>query len=225
VSYRRQLTSRSLMSKNKIIAFIVFLWVFFIVYSVWDDDIYVQRPTPIVAANLFFMTLILFSSLVIGNLFFLRIFRAIPFSNLKHQIFSSGVVTVISFLIIAITLPTLLNINHQGKETAAIEVLQTIHRGEAAFYSARKRFANLDELVDADLLGKNYRENQIVSGYRFSITNLTNQTFCVHADRAKKSSGDRDFNVSEDGEVRATYSENIGTVARGEGRLLTDEVE
>ncbi len=225
MTYRWQLTSQNLMSKNKVIAFIVFLWALFIVYSVWVDDIYAQRPTSIVAVNLFYLTLILLSSLVIGNLFFLRIFRAIPFSNLKHQIFSSGVVTVISFLIIAITLPTLLNINHQGKETAAIEVLQTIHRGEAAFYSARKRFANLDELVAAGLLGKNYRENHIVSGYRFSTTDLTKQTFCIHADRAKKSSGDRDFNVSEDGEVRAVFSEEIGTVARGEGRLLIEGVE
>ncbi len=222
--YWRQLTSRKNMIKNKVIAGIIFLWGLFIAYSIWVDDVYVQSPTAIIAVNLFFMTLIVLSSVAIGNLLFLRIFWTIPFSNLKHQIFISGLVTAFSFFSIVLILPKVLNISRQGKETAAIEALQTIHRNEAIFYPTKKRFANLDELVEAGLLGKNYRKNQVVSGYRFSISDLTSQTFCVHADRAKKSSGDRDFNISEDGEVRAIVSEIIGTVRRGEGRLLTEDV-
>ena len=68
-----------------------------------------------------------------------------------------------------------------------------------------------------------YRENQVVSGYCFSSSDVSSKTFCIHADRAKKSSGERDFNISEDGEVRMIYSEIIGTVARGKGKLLTED--
>ena len=56
------------MIKNKVIAGIIFLWGLFIAYSIWVDDVYVQLPTAIIAVNLFFMTLIVLSSVVIGIL-------------------------------------------------------------------------------------------------------------------------------------------------------------
>jgi hypothetical protein len=216
------------MIKNKSIPFIIFLWVIIISYSFIFSDSERLSITGLILEAFLFLTLLFllfFTLLKIGNFLFRMIFRKARLYDLKDKIFISGVVFASSFLMFVLLVPKLLNVDSMGKETAAIQALQEIHRSEAAFYSNKKRFANLDELVDAGLLGKNYRENQVVSGYRFSTTDVTKQTFCIHADRAKKSSGNGDLNIAEDGEVRVINAETIGTVARGKGRLLTDEVE
>ncbi len=123
----------------------------------------------------------------------------------------------------AVAIPKLLTFLKQGRETAAIESLQNIHRNQAAFYSTKRKFTNLNDLVTAGLLGKNYGEGKTVSGYTYTTTDLTTNTFTVHADRATDTDGDRDFNIAEDGEVHQIYAVAKGTVARGQGVLLTEE--
>ncbi len=216
------------MNKNKFIASIIFLALLFIASGFIFSDPDNRISLALMLAGVFIVSIILlmiFLPLKIGFHLIQLFFHGIPFSALKRKFLISGVALAFSLLMMALIVPKLLKALQAGRVTNPVISLMQIHRSEAEFYSKKKRFANLDELVDAGLLGKYYRENQVVNGFRFSTSAVTKQTFCIHADRTEKSSGDRDFNVSEDGEVRQIYSENIGTVARGAGKLLTGETQ
>ncbi len=123
----------------------------------------------------------------------------------------------------AVAIPKLLTFLKQGHETAAIQTLQQIHKNQASYFSTKQKFGNLNDLVTAGLMGANYGEGKTVSDYTYTITDLTKNSFTVHADRASDSAGDRDFSISEDGEVRHIYAVAKGTVPRGQGALLTEE--
>lgn len=123
----------------------------------------------------------------------------------------------------AVAIPKLLTFLKQGRENAAIQTLQQIHKNQASYFSTKQKFTNLNDLVTANLLGKNYGEGMTVSGYTYTTTDLNKNSFTVHADRADNSSGDRDFSISEDGDIRQIYAVEKGTVPRGQGVLLTDE--
>ncbi len=125
----------------------------------------------------------------------------------------------------AVAIPKLLTFLKQGRQTAAIQTLQQIHKNQAAFYSTKRKFASLSDLITADLLGRNYAEGKTVSGYTYSITDLTTNSFTVHADRSTDTDGDMDFNVSEDGEVKQIVAVAKGTVPRGQGVMLTEEAD
>jgi prepilin-type N-terminal cleavage/methylation domain-containing protein len=123
----------------------------------------------------------------------------------------------------AVAIPKLLTFLKQGRESAAVQSLQQIHKYEASIFSTKQKFTNLNDLVEANLLGKNYGEGKTISGYTYTTTDLTKNSFTIHADRADNSSGDKDFSVSEDGDVRMIIAVEKGTVPRGQGVLLTDE--
>lgn len=132
------------------------------------------------------------------------------------------VISIIGILA-AVAIPQLQRYLKTGKETAAIQTLQNIHKAEATFYSTRGKYGNLDQLVADDLLNKNYGEGKTISGYTYTSTEVANNSFTVHADRAEASTAYRDFNITEKGDVY--YVENKeakGTVARGQGLLLSE---
>ncbi len=208
----------------KIIVVIISLWVVFYLFGVFV--VYEDNGLPPLAAGIiFFLALIFSCALVIGNLILRRVLRAMSVSQLKHHLFICGLVFICASILFVKLVTILTAAGWVRTEAAAIQFLQQIHRNEAGFYLAKKRFANLNELVEAGLLPKKYQENQVVNGYRFSSSDVSSETFCIHADRVRKSVGDQDFNVSEDGEVRRIISETIGTVARGAGTLLTEDSE
>lgn len=135
------------------------------------------------------------------------------------------VISIIGILA-AVAIPKLQAYLRQGRETAAIQSLQEIHRAQASFYSTRGKFTTLKDLVEADLLNKNYGEGKTISGYTYTSTEVTNNTFTIHADRASAGDGYRDFNITEKGDVY--YVENRaanGTVPRGQGQLLTESAD
>ena len=128
-------------------------------------------------------------------------------------------ITIIGIMA-AVAIPNLLRYIKSSRETAAIETLQNIHKSQAQFNAVRGRFATLKELTDDDLLEKSYASGQPVNGYIYKDSDVTADTYCVHADRQADSTANRDFNVTERGVVNYVESKTKGTIARGEGTPL-----
>lgn len=128
-------------------------------------------------------------------------------------------ITIIGIMA-AVAIPNLLRYLKHSRETAAIETLQNIHKSQAQFNGTRGRFATLKELADDDLLEKSYASGLPINGFIYTDSDVTADTYCVHADRQSDSTANRDFNITERGEVRYVESKTKATVARGEGTPL-----
>ena len=128
-------------------------------------------------------------------------------------------ITIIGIMA-AVAIPNLLRYLKTSRETAAIETLQNIHKSQAQFNGTRGRFATLKELVDDELLEKSYASGQPVNGFIYTDSDVTADTYCVHADRQSDSTANRDFNITERGVVHYVESKTKGTIARGEGDPL-----
>ena len=108
------------------------------------------------------------------------------------------------------------------RDTDPINTLRTIHQNQATYYATRSCFATLEELTVFGLLDGAYASGRQVSGYVYSASNVTAETYCVHADRVDEKRGYRDFVVCEDGIIRYTESNVRGAVKRGEGTPLAE---
>jgi uncharacterized protein DUF4190 len=133
-----------------------------------------------------------------------------------------GIITsVVSLLLIpisvAITVPQMIHVLQQGRESAAIQTLRAIHNSEVNFEAMNSRFATLDELAKTSLIDRNYSGGNAVSGYVYSSSSISQETYCVHAVRAGDSVARRDFVICEDGIIRFAESKTPGLVKRGEG--------
>ncbi len=132
----------------------------------------------------------------------------------------SLVLVVVWGILAAIAVPKLQNNLQQGREFGAIKTLQSVHENQAQFNAMKGRFGTLEELNQAGLLDSAYSNDQIVAGYRYSVSDLSNDTFCVHADRSSDSVAGKDFVICEEGVIRYVESKTKGTVKRGQGTLL-----
>lgn len=128
-------------------------------------------------------------------------------------------ITIIGIMA-AVAIPNLLRYLKTSRETAAIQTLQNIHKSQAQFNGIRGRFATLKELADDDLLEKSYASGVAVNGFIYTDSDVTADTYCVHADRQSDSTANRDFNITERGVVHFNESKTKGTIARGEGNPL-----
>lgn len=131
-------------------------------------------------------------------------------------------ITIIGIMA-AVAIPNLLRYLKTGRETAVIQSLRNIHNSQTQYQALRGRFATLKELADDDLLDTSYANGQPINGYIYTDSDITPDTYCVHADRASDSTANRDFNVSERGVVHYIESASKGTVARGEGVPLATQ--
>lgn len=120
----------------------------------------------------------------------------------------------------AVAIPQLQAHLKRSRETAAITSLQEMHRAQAQYYSVKGKFTNLDDLVEGEMLKRGFGENKTVGGYTFSTTDLTTNTFTIHADRATDGDGYRDFNVNEKGDVYYVENKTKGSVPRGQGQVI-----
>lgn len=102
-------------------------------------------------------------------------------------------------------------------ENNALMVLKKLYQSEFKFKEKRGRFGTLAELAAEGLEGKPLAEGKVILGYIFTSSDVTDTTFCLHADRAQNTSGFRDFNLTETEEYRSIKSELKGTVLRGQG--------
>ncbi|HMV47797.1 MAG TPA: DUF4190 domain-containing protein [Blastocatellia bacterium] len=134
----------------------------------------------------------------------------------------SLVLVVVWGILAAIAVPKLQNNLQQGREFGAIKTLESIHVNQAQFNAMKGKFGTLAELNQAGLLDSAYSNDQIVAGYRYSVSDVSNDTFCVHADRSSDSVAGKDFMICEDGVIRYVESKTKGTVKRGEGTLLRE---
>ncbi|MCI0338444.1 MAG: DUF4190 domain-containing protein [Acidobacteria bacterium] len=136
----------------------------------------------------------------------------------------AGIVTSAASLalaaVIAVAVPKLLDNLRIGREIAAIETLRTIHTSQAHFLALKGKFGSLKELTEARLIDKNYSSSSAVSGYIYTATDVSDKSYCIHADRASDRTATRDFIVCEDGIIRSVKSKARSTVRRGEGTTL-----
>lgn len=108
-----------------------------------------------------------------------------------------------------------------GRETAAIQVLRTIHNNQAQFQAIKNRFGTAEELVGVGLIDEMFKTEQPLSGYVYSFSDVTSETYCAQAMRLAARCGKRDFIVCEDGDIRFAESETPVRLKRGEGQLLS----
>ena len=107
-----------------------------------------------------------------------------------------------------------------GHHTSVIQSLEKIHKAQNDFRTIHNRYATLRELIDTDLLHPNLLKEEQIPGYRFSESDFSASTYCIHVDRTINGSGYRDFNMTESGEIRFIETRAKGTVRRGQGELL-----
>lgn len=132
---------------------------------------------------------------------------------------SLGLVAVIG-VFAAITIPKLNANIKRGRETAAVNSLRFIHNSQMQFRQLNLRFASLEELAKSELIDRPYAEGNAISGYVYLSSGVSSSAYCVHAERANGSVGNRDFIICEDGIIRFVESEAPAIVRRGEGKPL-----
>ena len=121
---------------------------------------------------------------------------------------------------------SLLDITHRREahinENNALGVLENIYKSERQFREKKARFGTLAELANEGLEGKSLADGKTIRGYKFTSSEVTDKTFCIHADRAENTSGFRDFNITETEDYRSIKSDIKGTVLRGQGQDAFD---
>lgn len=132
------------------------------------------------------------------------------------------IVVAIIGILAAVALPKLQANLKLGRETAAISSLRTIHSAQAQFNAMKGKFGSLKELSDAQLVGTNFASGQPVSQYRYTSTDAEADKYCIQATRLSPGTADRDFNVIEDGTIRALTSKTVNALPHGEGVPITD---
>ena len=132
------------------------------------------------------------------------------------------IVVAIIGILAAVAAPRLLNYLKLGRETATINSLRTIHQNEATFSATRARFGTLKELQEFGLLDPNYANGVGVSGYAYNSTEASADKYCVQATRQSEGSGNRDFNVIEDGTIRYAEVKSPAPIPHGEGTPLSE---
>lgn len=120
----------------------------------------------------------------------------------------------------AVAIPRLNAYLKQGRETAAIQSLQEIHRAQASFYNSKGKYGSLTDLVTAELLRPSFGEGKTIGGYKYTTSDVSSNTFTIHADRSSDGDGYSDFNVTEKGDIYKIENKTKGSVPRGEGQLV-----
>ncbi len=132
------------------------------------------------------------------------------------------IVVAIIGILAAVALPKLQANLKLGRETAAISSLRTIHNAQAQYNAMKGKFGSLKELGDAGLVGANFAGGNPVSQYRYTSTDAEADKYCIQATRISPGAADRDFNVIEDGTIRALESKTVNALPHGEGAPISD---
>lgn len=105
-------------------------------------------------------------------------------------------------------------------DSRALASLEDIYKAQNEFKSKHQNYATLQELVEARLIRPSLLSAEGTRGYKYSASDLTATTFSIHADRLKHGMGNRDFLITESGELRYIETRLKGTVPRGLGEKL-----
>lgn len=131
------------------------------------------------------------------------------------------VIVVLGSVSATITVPHLQRVLRAERERAALNSLMEIHRAETKFYASKNRFATLTELAKEGMIQKEYAGSGTIKGYNFTDSEVTANTYTIHAVREHIGYGFRDFNMTEAGDIY--YVENNrakGLIPRGQGTLF-----
>jgi type IV pilus assembly protein PilE len=125
----------------------------------------------------------------------------------------------------SIAVPAFMRTLRASRETAAVNSLQTIHKAEISYNSTKGKYATLKTLSDEEFLqDKTYASGRAVNQYVYSDSDVSADTYTIHADRDSTGAGYKDFNITENGIVH--YIENKaakGTVPRGQGAPVSSQ--
>lgn len=132
------------------------------------------------------------------------------------------IVVAIIGILAAVALPKLQANLKLGRETAAISSLRTIHTAQAQYNAMKGKFGTLKELEGAGLVGANFASGQPVSQYRYTSTEAEADKYCIQATRISPGAADHDYNVIEDGTIRALESKTVNALPHGEGVPISD---
>jgi type II secretory pathway pseudopilin PulG len=126
-------------------------------------------------------------------------------------------------IVAAIAVPGMTRAVRDGREQAAIQALQAIHRSQAAFNARSGRYGTLRELADSGLLDARYATVP-VNGYLYYDSAPSAEAYCVRAERERSASGSRDFSINEAGVIYFTRGDGQNAPC-GAGTPLADGQE
>ncbi|HKQ78857.1 MAG TPA: DUF4190 domain-containing protein [Blastocatellia bacterium] len=166
-------------------------------------------------------------ALVLGSIALRRIKKEPAIYGGKGMAIAGIITSVVSLLLIAvfgilaaIAVPRLTENLRRGRETATIQRLRTIHTNETQFEAMNSRFGTLKELAEARLVDQDYADGTEVAGYVYSSSDVSKDTYCIHAVRTSSSVARHDYVLCEDGIIRRVESKTPGLVKRDEGSTL-----
>ncbi len=107
-------------------------------------------------------------------------------------------------------------------ESNALGVLENLYKAQFKFREKTHRFGTLADLANEGLVGQPLAAGKTIWGYKFTSSDVTDKTFCIHADRVENTSGFRDFNITETEDYRSIKSDIRGTVPHGQGQDAFD---
>jgi prepilin-type N-terminal cleavage/methylation domain-containing protein len=132
------------------------------------------------------------------------------------------IVVAIIGILAAVALPRLQDNLKLGRQTAAVQSLRTIHNNEASFNAQYGRFGTLKELAEKGLIEANFASGNPVSQYRYTSPIAEADKYCVQATRQGPGTAYKDYNVIEDGTIRAIESTTVNPVPPGEGLSISE---
>ncbi len=115
-----------------------------------------------------------------------------PMTYGGQRIAKTGVYTnALSLAFLVFTPDLLVSVEYLklGRQTAALNSLRTIHNIQAEFKAMNSRFATLRELAESGLIDQPYADGSVIRGFVYSSSNVSAETYCVHADRVCDSTG------------------------------------
>jgi type II secretory pathway pseudopilin PulG len=164
------------------------------------------------------------TAIVLGSVALNRIKKEPATHGGKGMAIAGIITSAVSLLLIAIIgimaavmTPLFLRGHQTNRESAAIQTLRTIHNSQAQFQATKQKFGTLKELSEAGLIDANYANGSPVSGYIYTSTEVTEDSYCVQATRQAPSTASRDFNMIEDGAIRYVESKTPSPIPHGEG--------
>jgi prepilin-type N-terminal cleavage/methylation domain-containing protein len=127
------------------------------------------------------------------------------------------IVVAIIGIIAAIAIPNLLSARKSANESSAVGTLRTCGSAEVTYANNNNTYGTLAQLNTAGLVDSAVSGGSAKSGYAYTDAGITTSTFCIQATRSGAGSGDKDFNVVEDGVVRFVAGATPAAVAAGSG--------
>ena len=196
------------------LASLAILFLIHVRFVMWAEETYSLENSDFAWAAAMLFTLI---SLALLSAVFYRTLKRLWAAS-KAQVIALGAVLFLIGIVGTLGVMQLNRFLKAGHHSTAIASLQQIQKAQNEFKAKYKKYATLQELVEVELIRPSYLTEEGTQGYKYSDTDISADTFCIHADRIKNGMGNKDFHVTESGDIRFIETRINGTVPRGQGR-------